>query len=420
MFKSELVSNILHSYSSRIILIVLGLLGNVIITRSLGVENYGTYSLLLTLIAIATQFGNFGLHSANIYYVAQKKMFLGMLLKNSIWFSFFISLIVGFIIYFLNYYYPNVLNIESDLLYLALLFIPISLMSLLVKNLLVGIGEIKLDNKLTVYTRVITILALVCVVTFYNLDVKNALVIFGLGLLLGLILVYSKLQKEITYRYKLSFKLLKKISKFGFKAYLSAIFAFLVLKSDLFFVNYYLTKTDLGYYSLAVSFIDYIYILPVVIGTVLFQKLSSLKKNDEKYNLMKKITFTFSGVYCVFLVIVYFLSEYLITFLYGEQFSDSIILVKLLLIGIFFMGIETIQVQYLNTIGFPKEIIYYWMIALFINIAIILTFIEQYGLVAVAMSTVVSYFAIFLLISFNILKKKKKAINIYDIEIKTK
>jgi len=414
MFKSELVSNILHSYSSRIILIVLGLLGNVIITRSLGVENYGTYSLLLTLIAIATQFGNFGLHSANIYYVAQKKMFLGMLLKNSIWFSFFISLIVGFIIYFLNYYYPNVLNIESDLLYLALLFIPISLMSLLVKNLLVGIGEIKLDNKLTVYTRVITILALVCVVTFYNLDVKNALVIFGLGLLLGLILVYSKLQKEITYRYKLSFKLLKKISKFGFKAYLSAIFAFLVLKSDLFFVNYYLTKTDLGYYSLAVSFIDYIYILPVVIGTVLFQKLSSLKKNDEKYNLMKKITIVFSGVYFLFLLVIYFISDFLITALYGAQFSGSVVLVNILLIGIFFMGIETIQVQYLNTIGFPKEIIYYWIITLFINIAIILTFIKLYGLVAVAMSTVISYFTIFVLITFNILKSRKNELKIYN------
>lgn len=406
MFKSELISNILHSYSSRIILIVLGLLGNVIITRSLGVEHYGTYTLLLTIIAIATQFGNFGLHSANIYYVAQKKMFLGMLLKNSIWFSFFISLIVGFIIYFLNYYYPSILNIESDLLYLALLFIPISLMSLLVKNLLVGIGEIKLDNKLTVYTRVITILALVCIVTFYNLDVKNTLVIFGLGLLLGLIVTYIKLKKEINYRYKLSLKLLKKISKFGFKAYLSAIFAFLVLKSDLFFVNYYLTKTDLGHYSLAVSFIDYIYILPVVIGTVLFQKLSSLKKNDDKYNLMKKITFTFSGVYFVFLVIVYFLSEYLITFLYGEQFSVSIILVNLLLIGIFFMGINTLFQQYIATTGFPKELIYYWIIAFVVNIVINVNFIETYGLELVAISTIIAYFLVFIFSFFKVIKQR--------------
>lgn len=199
MFKSELVSNILHSYSSRIILIALGLLGNVIITRSLGVDNYGTYTLLLTIIAIATQFGNFGLHSANIYYVAQKKMFLGMLLKNSIWFSFFISLIVGFIIYFLNYYYPSILNIEPDLLYLALIFIPISLMSLLLKNLLVGIGEIKLDNKLTIYTRIITTLILVCIVSFFNIDVMIVISIFGIGLLIDFFLVYSKLKKEITY-----------------------------------------------------------------------------------------------------------------------------------------------------------------------------------------------------------------------------
>lgn len=398
MFKSELVSNILHSYSSRIILIALGLLGNVIITRSLGVDNYGTYTLLLTIIAIATQFGNFGLHSANIYYVAQKKMFLGMLLKNSIWFSFFISLIVGFIIYFLNYYYPSILNIEPDLLYLALIFIPISLMSLLLKNLLVGIGEIKLDNKLTIYTRIITTLILVCIVSFFNIDVMIVISIFGIGLLIDFFLVYSKLKKEITYIYKLSFKLLKKISKFGFKAYLSAIFAFLVLKSDLFFVNYYLTKTDLGHYSLAVSFIDYIYILPVVIGTVLFQKLSSLKKDDEKYNLMKKITFTFSGVYFVFLVIVYFLSDYLITFLYGEQFSDSVILVNILLIGIFFMGIETIQVQYLTSLGFPKEIIFYWLSALLLNIVLNFYLIEEYGLNIVAINTVIAYFFIFILV----------------------
>ncbi|RXJ78009.1 hypothetical protein CRV03_03290 [Arcobacter sp. F155] len=406
MFKSELVSNILHSYSSRIILIVLGLLGNVIITRSLGVENYGTYTLLLTIIAIATQFGNFGLHSANIYYVAQKKMFLGMLLKNSIWFSFFISLIVGFIIYFLNYHYPSILNIEPDLLYLALIFIPISLMSLLVKNLLVGIGEIKLDNRLTVYIRVITILALVSIVTFYNLDVKNALVIFGFSLLLGLIVTYIKLKKEITYRYKLSLKLLKKISKFGFKAYLSAIFAFLVLKSDLFFVNYYLIKTDLGHYSLAVSFIDYIYILPVVIGTVLFQKLSSLKKNDEKYNLMKKITIVFSGVYFLFLVCIYFLSEYLITFLYGEQFSDSVILVNLLLIGIFFMGINTLFQQYIATTGFPKELIYYWIVAFVVNVVININFIETYGLELVAISTIVAYFLVFIFSFFKVIKQR--------------
>ncbi|WP_066404417.1 oligosaccharide flippase family protein [Aliarcobacter cryaerophilus] len=406
MFKSELVSNILHSYSSRIILIALGLLGNVIITRSLGVDNYGTYTLLLTIIAIATQFGNFGLHSANIYYVAQKKMFLGMLLKNSIWFSFFISLIVGLVIYFLNFYYPSILNIEPDLLYLALIFIPISLMSLLLKNLLVGIGEIKLDNKLTIYTRIITTLILVCIVSFFNIDVMIVISIFGIGLLIDFFLVYSKLKKEITYRYKLSFKLLKKISKFGFKAYLSAIFAFLVLKSDLFFVNYYLTKTDLGHYSLAVSFIDYIYILPVVIGTVLFQKLSSIKKNNEKYNLMKKITLVFSVFYFLFLVCIYFLSEYLITFLYGEQFSDSVILVNLLLIGIFFMGINTLFQQYIATTGFPKELIYYWIVAFVVNVVININFIETYGLELVAISTIVAYFLVFIFSFFKVIKQR--------------
>jgi len=406
MFKSELVSNIIHSYSSRIILIILGLVGNVIITRSLGVENYGIYTLLLTIIALATQFGNFGLHSANIYYVAQKKMFLGMLLKNSIWFSVVMGVFVSGIVLFINFLNPKIFDIDSNLLLVALIIVPISLMSLLIKNLLVGIGEIKLDNKLTVYTRVITIVTLICVVTFYQLDIIEAIIIFGLGLLFGLIITYNKLRKVITYRYKFSTRLLKKISKFGLKAYLSAILAFLVLKSDLFFVNYYLTKTDLGHYSLAVSFIDYIYLLPVVIGTVLFQKLSSLKKNDEKYKLMKKITLAFSGIYFLFLLVIYFISDFLITALYGAQFSESVVLVNILLIGIFFMGINTLFQQYIATTGFPRELIYYWLIALVVNVVININFIEEYGLILVAISTLISYFLVLVLVFFKVIQQR--------------
>ncbi len=403
--KQDLVSNILHTYSSRILLIILGLFSNIIITRYLGVENYGIYTLALIIIALGTQFGNFGLHAVNIFYVAKRKMLLGMLLKNSILFSIVSGTIIGIIVYLVSIIYPKVFNVDPTILLIIIVMIPISLMSLFTKNLLIGIGKIKLDNKISIYTRILTILLLLLSIYLFELDVNVALCIFAIGLLVGLFFILKILKKNVIYRYKLSSKLLKKISKFGLKAYISAIFAFLVLKSDLFFVNYYLSKSELGYYSLAVSFIDYVLMLPVIIGTILYQKLSSMKNDYEKYKLMKNIRNYFFMFYILFLIILYNLSESIIILLYGNVFYSSIIYFNILLIGIFFYALETIEIQYLITTGNSILIVYYWIISFLVNVLINYIYINIYGLYAVTASTIISYLLIFLLVRIHIYRK---------------
>ncbi len=407
LLKQEFISDILHTYSSKIVLILLGLVSNVIMTRSLGVSDYGKYILVMSIVILGMQFGSFGLHSANIYYVAKSRMLMGMLLKNSIIFSMISGSFIIIIMSVLYILYPKLFGINKELFILAMLMIPFFLMSLFGRNILIGIGKIKLDNKISVYTRVLSIILMLLVISFFSLDEYSAVVISAIILVVGLLFVFKELKNNIIYRYKISFKLFKKISKFGFKAYLSGLFAFLVFKSDLFFVNYYLSKNDLGYYSLAVSFIDYVYILPVVIGTILFQKLSSIKNSNDKYETMKKLSFYFTIFYTFFLVSIYFISEFLITTLYGEDFINSVMPINILLIAIFFMGMQTIQVQYLNATGYPKAILYYWMISLVVNIIINILFIEQYGLLAVAISTAMSYCLIYIFITLHIYQGTK-------------
>jgi O-antigen/teichoic acid export membrane protein len=145
--------------------------------------------------------------------------------------------------------------------------------------------------------------------------------------------------------------------------------------------------------------------LPVIIGTILFQKLSSIKNNQQKYETMKKLSFYFTIIYAVFLLGIYLTSDFLITTLYGNDFLESVMPINILIIAIFFMGMQTIQVQYLNTIGYPKAILYYWMIALAINILINILFIEQYGLLSVALSTVTAYFLMYIFIRIHIYRK---------------
>jgi O-antigen/teichoic acid export membrane protein len=146
--------------------------------------------------------------------------------------------------------------------------------------------------------------------------------------------------------------------------------------------------------------------LPVIIGTILFQKLSSIKNNQQKYETMKKLSFYFTIIYAVFLLGLYLTSDFLITTLYGNDFIGSTMSINILLIAIFFMGIETIQVQYLNATGYPKAILYYWAVALCVNILLNILFIENYGLLTVSLSTVVSYLVIYIFIRLHIYKKR--------------
>ncbi len=402
--KHELVSNIIHTYSSRIILIILGLVSNVVITRALGVEEYGEYIFLMTVVVTGMQFGSFGLHSANIYYVAQRRSFVGMLFKNSIMFALVSGLMMSLIIVCINHFFPNAFNFDLLQILLISLLIIFSLISLFIRNLLIGIGEIKKDNNIAMKIRLISLSLVFIAIVFFDFSIDIAIYIYAISLILTIYFVWKILYPYLikSYPNKLSIKFFKKMSKFGTKAYISGLLAYLVFKSDLYFVNYYLSASELGYYSLAVSFIDYIYILPTIVGTILFQKLSSITSEEEKLYLLRSVISYFTVAYLVFLGFIYFISDPLIMALYGREFSNSISIIKLLLIAIFFMGYQTIEVQYLVSMGYPKQIIFYWLFAFILNFILNFILIEEYMLEGVVFSTIISYFIVFLFIKIKV------------------
>ncbi|PSD40683.1 oligosaccharide flippase family protein, partial [Vibrio sp. V02_P2A34T13] len=87
MLDRGLLRNIALTYSTRLILIALGLICNVFITRSLGVENYGSYVLFITLIATIVQVSNFGIPASNLYLAAKNDDDSSLLISNSLVYS---------------------------------------------------------------------------------------------------------------------------------------------------------------------------------------------------------------------------------------------------------------------------------------------------------------------------------------------
>lgn len=392
MLDRVLLKNIALTYSSRLVLIALGLICNVFITRSLGVENYGSYVLFITLIATIVQVSNFGIPASNLYLAAKNENNSSLLASNSFIYSFIAACICG-IFYTFNFFDVTIENISPLYFSVTVFFI---LFVLLGKNILIGLGEIGKDNINNIIARVLVTIYLSAYFVAGELSFDVAVDSYIIFSIILFILVGYSLYKEGGTLIKPSVRFFFENVSFNIKSYITNLFSFLVFKIDIFIISYFLTKLDVGLYSFSVSFIDYIYLLPVVISTVIFQKYASISSLIERKVLHKKACALFFFFYFIFITIVYLTLEYMVVYLFGEQYVSAIDYIKILLIAIYVMGCSTMIQQFLVSSGFPKILVYLWGIGLLINIVANFTFIPIYGVYAAAYSTLIVYLFIFL------------------------
>lgn len=209
---------------------------------------------------------------------------------------------------------------------------------------------------------------------------------------------------NLFYQFKPDVKLLTKMLKYGLKIYSAALFSFLVLKSDIILVNYFMGSYSTGIYSVAVSFGDLIYLLPVTVAAILFPKVSSMTKGgwDFTLNLIKYGAVLMLFISFTFLVLI----NPLIILLFGSPFINASTAFIFLLPGIYFLSLETIAVQYLAAKGFPVFVVYAWILAFIVNFILNILLIPVLGINGAAISSAIAYILITALVLY-VFKRQK-------------
>jgi O-antigen/teichoic acid export membrane protein len=73
--------------------------------------------------------------------------------------------------------------------------------------------------------------------------------------------------------------------------------------------------------------------------------------------------------------------------------------------GTYFLGIETVMVQLLNSEGFPPIIVVAWIAGTMINVALNFWAIPHYGITGASIVSSVCYFLMFLVVSAVVWKR---------------
>jgi O-antigen/teichoic acid export membrane protein len=406
--QSDFVRKVLETFATRILLIGIGFATSVLVARILGPEGRGLFAVAGAIAAIAIQFGNLGLHSANTYSVARDRSLLPGLLANSLLVSFVLGGLVGIIAWGLSRAWPSIAPVPDTLLLIALASIPPSLAYMLAQNLLLGIQEVRAFNKIELATRVITV-GLITLVVVIGFVTPETVLLAGLAAgVINLCWVLWHLRPFIKGPVRPSWSLLKDNIAYGFRVYLNCLFAFLVIKLDLLMVQYMMGAEHAGYYSISVSLADLVYLLPVVIGTILFPKLAALDNIEEKWSLTNKTALVVAAMMIGISTVSIALARPAVHLVFGAEYLPAVPAFLVLAGALVFLGINTIYSNFLASTGLPWFTVGLWGSVTVLNVVLNLVMIPKQGIMGAALASLACY-ALALVIQYLYARRYKKS-----------
>ncbi len=401
---SELCRDVLETYGTRVLIVAITFATTVVIARELGPTGRGFYAVAATISALGVQFGNAGLHASNVYYVAKDRDLLPALIGNTLAVVFVVCIVA--VLGALGFdFWPKFSPLHGTLLLLAFISIPVSLAYLLTQGLLLGVKQVRAYNQIECGGKLLA-LVLMCVLALSHAG--SVEVFFGITLLsviLSFIFSLLRLRRVSAKSPAPSWSVFCQTIGVGMNAYVIAFFGFLVLRIDLLMVKYILGPVEAGYYSISQVLSENTMLFPVVIGLLLFPKLSAIKDKEAKLRLANKAVLVTAALMLPAVVIGAWAASPVISIAFGRNFLPAVSPFVWLMPGIYFLGIETVMVQLLNSEGFPLVIVLAWIADTIINVVLNFWAIPHYGIAGASIVSSISYFLIFLIVCAVIWKR---------------
>lgn len=390
LIASEFVRHVAGTLTNRFMVLGIGMLTSVVVARILGPEGRGAYAVAMGIGALGVQACNLGLHASNTYAVARKPELLSTLATNSVvvgmGFGGFAAAAAGAFFSL----WPNVAPLQGLLLWLSLCWIPLGLCYLFTTNLLLGIQEITAYNRIELAGKIFSVM-LIGTVIWLNVVLPETVFLAGL-LAVGLSLVWTfHVLSRHAFRFtRPSLSLFTGNLGYSLRGYVAAFFSFVALRLDLLLIQYLLGAEQAGYYSVAVSLTDVLYMLPVTVGTILFPKLSGMSDDAQRWYYSKKVVATVAVLMTGIAIVALFGARPLITMVYGLAFEPATAAFVWLLPGIALLSVSSLLMNYLAASGMPPVVMYSSGMAALINIGLNLKLIPLLGIVGASISMTLS------------------------------
>ena len=396
-------SQIAWTFATRLLMIFNSVVAGIIVARWLGTDGVGQLAVINVAVATIVQLGSFGLPSSNTYFIAQDQAHFRAAAVNSLFFALGVGALLALGL-------SAVASLRSDwfgfispeLVHIAAVSIPFQLLGLIGLNILLALGKLREFNLLDLAGQSFVLINAVLVllilkqglITLITLNTAASILVSAIIVVLLVISAKNLVQS----RWRADIALLRRMITYGLKFHISILAGAIIIRADLLVVNHFRGAAEAGVYSVASQFALLLMLLPGVIATLLFPRVTSEQDARGETTCQVSRYTTFVMFLCCIAAVPFSL---LLPLIYGAAFSDATALLWILLPGVYLMGLESVLVQHFNALGLPRAIPLYWIATLALNLVLVFALVPRYGAQGAAIASSISYAMIFALVALH-------------------
>jgi O-antigen/teichoic acid export membrane protein len=405
------LANILTTLAARAVAMVGPLVVSVITARALGPEDRGQYFLVMSYAMIAAQIANLGLHVSNTYLAASRRELVGRLLVNGLYVAMVVAPIVALAIALLLGW-PQALGIAASsrtsvgpLALAAALIAPMILMLLFVSNLAVAVGRIFLFNAMTIGYSVLAVVSATAVWSMGGAALSFLLAAAASATITCFVASrHLQVGQHLSARFDL--RLFREGLFYAFKAYLTTMFGFLMMRVGILALQHQASLTEVGLFSIAVQLSDGLAQLPATIGVLLFPMMLRTKV-EHRRRAMWRAFWGLGGTMLGILVIAGIALQWLIPLLFGAAFVQSFPLTIAMFPQLLLLSLITVISQYLAAEGYPWTQVFAWVVGFIVQTGLSYWLASLWGGLGVAFSLTVSCGLVLIMLLFEVFRKRE-------------
>lgn len=378
------------NYFVQLLSLIVNFVYSLVIVRQLGATGYGDYAVFYNTLAFTILFLGFNLPSVIIFFITNKIVNSLKLLNSSILFIFLVTIVLVLTLFqsqqlgLSRFIFPAGYNKPIWIFFFATqffllltsqclsaflnahkIFIPVTVfalfcnITLLVFWLLVRFNFIQFSISSFDLIWWINILINFFIVCYYVYLIRARISVVSLGKFLN--------RDEIS-----------TLKNFTIIVYLCNAIQFLNYRMDLYFINQYCDKKEVGVYALALNLSQLVWVLPNVISSILLNYFE-VNRKEKAIALATKygsLSFYFSFVSAALLSLIYYFA---LPRVYGHEFNETFSLCLILFLGTVPFALSIIIANLNSGIGFVKLNLYATVFICLLGLTLDFLVIPVYG-----------------------------------------
>src|SRR5699024_8097349 len=272
--------HVVTTFSTRILVLFGSFIVSVLLARLLGPEGQGVVAAIFVVPNIIISIGDLGIRQASAYFIGRKLYSIKDVISSNMLLCVITS-VISMSIVAVYYSTGYIQKYGVFIIILALIFIPIKLLTSYFGGVIQGTQKISNINLKELISLTIQLFSILLLVWYFNMGVKGAvlttLIVASVGLFYYIIVVSKLSVIKIKYINPIPQELFKR----GIAFALALFILTLNYKIDILFLEKMVTSAEVGIYSVGTSLAELIWQLPAAISLVLFARSANSKSDNE-------------------------------------------------------------------------------------------------------------------------------------------